>query len=87
MFGFLCIQYYTNTNCVEVLDRQASVFTTFRNSNGIMAFDKIVYSVEDLINHSIARNADYSSHVIVSQRLKDIFDKEKIKGVEFRLEG
>ncbi|WP_291581513.1 imm11 family protein [Clostridium sp. UBA6640] len=73
-------------NPIEILDKSKSVFVTMKNSNAIFKFRKIVYKEDDLINHSIARNADYVPHVLVSQELKEIFEKEKIKGVEFRIE-
>jgi hypothetical protein len=73
-------------NLVEILDKTRSVFTTINNSNSILKFEKLVYKEEDLINHSIARNADYLQHVVVSQELKEIFKKENIKGIEFRSE-
>ena len=73
-------------NSIEILDKSKSVFTTIKNSNAILKFEKIVYKEEDLINLSIARNADYLQHVVVSQELKEVFEKEKIKGVEFRIE-
>lgn len=74
-------------NLVEILDKARSVFTTIKNSNAILKFKKIVYKEEDLVNHSIARNADYLQHVVVSEELKEVFEKEKIKGVEFRIES
>ncbi|HOJ78491.1 MAG TPA: hypothetical protein PLZ08_10480 [Bacillota bacterium] len=50
----------------------------------ITAIKKIAYKTDSLSEHDIARNAEFKSHVLVSDRLKDIFEKEKIKGVEFR---
>lgn len=67
-------------NLVEILDKERSVFTKIKNSNAILKFEKLVYKKENLINHNIARNSDYLQHVVVSQQLKEIFDKENIKG-------
>ena len=72
-------------NLVEIINKAGSVFTTIKNSNTILKFEKLTYKEENLINHSIARNADYLQHVVVSEELKEIFEKESIKGVEFRI--
>ncbi len=72
------------TSSLQVIDKEKSLFRTMKNSTAILKFDKIVYSVEDITNNDIVRNSDYLSHVLVSKRLKEVFEKEKIKGVEFR---
>ncbi len=69
---------------LNVVDKENSAFKTMKNSNAILKFDKIVYNVENILDFDIIRNSDYLSHVLVSTRLKEAFEKEKIKGVEFR---
>jgi hypothetical protein len=55
-----------------------------KNSNVILKFDKIVYNVVNILDYHSIRNSDYLSYVLVSTRFKEAFEKEKIKGVEFR---
>jgi hypothetical protein len=74
------------TNKVEIIDKTKSIFTLMKHSNTILRFEKIVYKVDELIDHDIVRNADYLPHVLVSDRLKEAFKRAKIKGVEFRQE-
>lgn len=70
-------------NEVEVIDRDKSVFKLIADTNAIRKFEKIVYKTDNLLGHDIARNADYHSHVLVSDRLKEAFEKAKFKVVEF----
>lgn len=73
-------------NKIEVLDKQNSIYTTILDTDAILNLKKVVYKQDNLLNHHIVRNLDCLSNVLVSEKLKEIFDKEKIKGVEFRLE-
>ncbi|MEH7353861.1 DUF1629 domain-containing protein [Neobacillus drentensis] len=71
-------------NAVEVLDKDKSDFTTIKGTNAILNFKKIVYKFDGLPNnHHIVRNLDYKSHVLVSEVLKDAFEINDIKGVQF----
>ncbi len=70
------------TNTVDVFDSEKCEFSKYMGA--ITAIKKIAYKTDSLSEHDIARNAEFKSHVLVSDRLKDIFEKEKIKGVEFR---
>lgn len=73
-------------NAVEIIDKEKSIFQKFRGTDSIMGFDKIVYKRNDLLEHNLVRNADYRSHVLVSDRLKEAFEKSKIKGIQFNVE-
>lgn len=70
-------------NSVDIVDKEKSKFKTFKGTSHIMSFDKIVYKHESLIAHDIVRNADYKSHILVSDRIKVAFENAKIKGVQF----
>lgn len=71
---------------VEVIDKEKSIYSLITGTNAIRGFEKIVFKKVSLDGHEIVRNADYRSHVLVSDRLKEAFEKAKIKGVEFRQE-
>ncbi|MGG1674167.1 imm11 family protein [Neobacillus sp. NRS-1170] len=70
-------------NAVEVINKEASEFTTIKGTNAILGFEKIVYKVDGLGQFNLVRNADYHSHILVSDYIKKRFEKEKIKGVQF----
>ncbi|MCB2343288.1 imm11 family protein [Clostridium estertheticum] len=73
-------------NKIEILDKEKSIFTTILDTDAILNLKKAVYKYEDLLGRHIVRNADCLSHILVTEKLKEIFEKEKIKGVEFGLE-
>lgn len=71
-------------NAVEILDKGKSEYTTIKGTDAILNFKKIVYKFDGLPNnHYIVRNLDYKSHVIVSDVLKEVFERNNIKGVQF----
>ncbi|QHE54032.1 imm11 family protein [Pontibacillus sp. HMF3514] len=71
-------------NSLGVVNKEESEFTSIKGTNAILKFDKIIYRFNNLPNkHHIVRNADYKSHVIVSDNIKDAFKKNGVHGVEF----
>jgi hypothetical protein len=71
-------------NAVDVLDKGKSEYSTIKGTDAILNFKKIVYKFEGLPNnHHIVRNLDYKSHVLVSDVLKEIFERNNIIGVQF----
>ncbi|GGO00195.1 imm11 family protein [Saccharibacillus kuerlensis] len=71
-------------NAVEVVDKDKSEYTTIKGTEAILNFKKIVYKFGVLPNnHHIVRNLDYKSHVLVSDDLRDVFERHSIKGVQF----
>lgn len=71
-------------NAVEVVDKSKSEYTTIKGTDAILNFKKIVYKFDVLPNnHHIVRNLDYKSHVLVSDVLKEVFERNNIKGVQF----
>jgi hypothetical protein len=71
------------THIVEVVNKKESEFTTILGTDAILSFEKIVYKNDNLGQFHLVRNSDYRSHVLVSEYLKNIFEKEKITGVQF----
>jgi hypothetical protein len=71
---------------VDILDKEMSSFTLIKGTTEIMNIEKIVYSTNELNVCDIARNKDYLSHVLVSEKLKNVFEHERFQGAEFRLE-
>ncbi|WP_046229087.1 imm11 family protein [Paenibacillus algorifonticola] len=73
-------------HAVDILNKDESKYSTIKGTNAILGFDKIVYNHNDIPNHHIVRNADYRSHVLVSDELKEAFEQSKIKGVHFSID-
>jgi hypothetical protein len=71
-------------NDVKVINKEASDFTTIKGTDAILSFEKIVYKSDDLGQFNFVRNADYRSHILASDYIKDRFEKENIKGVQFK---
>ncbi|WP_405170647.1 DUF1629 domain-containing protein [Paenibacillus sp. FSL H8-0280] len=69
---------------IEVIDKTESEFTTIKGTDSILNFKKIVYKFDGLPNnHHLVRNLDYKSHVLISDDLKEVFERNNIKGVQF----
>lgn len=69
---------------IEVIDKTESEFTTIKGTDSILNFKKIVYKFDGLPNnHHLVRNQDYKSHVLISDDLKEVFERNNIKGVQF----
>ena len=77
--------YHLNIiNAIEVLDKNKTEYTTIKGTDAILNLKKIVYKSDSLPNnHHIVRNLDYKSHVLVSDVLKEVFECNNIKGVQF----
>jgi hypothetical protein len=64
-------------NDAEVIDKEASDFSTIMDTDVILSFERIVYKTKDLGSHRLVRNRDYHSHVLVSDYLRERIKKEK----------
>lgn len=71
-------------NKLDILDKEKSSFDTIGDSDVILGIENLVYKYDNLGENNIVRNKNYLLHVLVSDKLKKIFDNLKIKGVEFR---
>jgi hypothetical protein len=69
-------------NQVEVFDMEKCLIKKYMGT--ITSIEKIIYKTDNLFGHDIALNAEFTSHVLVSDRIKEAFEKNKIKRVEFR---
>ncbi|MFJ2047232.1 imm11 family protein [Paenibacillus taichungensis] len=69
---------------IEVIDKTESEFTAIKGTDSILNFKKIVYKFDGLPNnHHLVRNLDYKSHVLISDDLKEVFERNNTKGVQF----
>lgn len=71
------------THTVLAIDHNKSKYSLIKGTSVILKFTKLVYKDNCLSKYQIARNEEYKPHIIVSQRIKDLFISSNIKGVEF----
>lgn len=84
--GLLKDYYFLNfTNTIVGIDHEKSVYTKMLYGDHISGFSRAVYKPNCMGEHLLARDSEYHSHILVAKKLKDIFDKEKIKGVRLAL--
>jgi hypothetical protein len=68
-------------NRVEGIDHQASVYTLVPGTEAIMKFERLRYREGCLGNLDLARDAEYSSHLLVSERLRNAMVSEGLRGI------
>jgi hypothetical protein len=70
------------TNRVRGIDHERSVYSVLA-SGGILQFDQVIYKANCLGNLDLARDEEYSNHLVVSERLRDAL--RQYKDLDFRL--
>lgn len=73
------------TSKVTGIDKEQSAFSFVPGTDQIMAFKRLAYSESCLGTHMLARDAEYLSHLLVSEELVEVLRAEKVSGVEFLL--
>jgi len=66
---------------VDAIDMEETDY--YYNERGILSFDKTYFKENCMEGHWIARDKQELGHILVSQELKNIFRKHKIKGPVF----
>lgn len=78
------VYYYMNIlHKVKAIDHEKSVYTKYTDSDGILRFEYLVYKANALNGLNIARDSEFTPHLLVNEKIKTTFDKEKITGVRF----
>lgn len=77
--------YFLNiTHLIKGIDQKNSICLTMDNFDGtnfITGFHSLTYLKGCMNQHLLARDQDYPESLLVSEKIKQIFDKEKITGV------
>jgi hypothetical protein len=73
------------TSKITGIDKEQSVFSFVPGTEQIMAFKRLAYIESCLGTHMLARDAEYLSHLLVSEELVKVLRAEKVSGVEFLL--
>lgn len=69
-------------NKVKGIDREKSILTMMEQApDAILRFRYLTYKPGCMGNHKLARDAEYLSHILISEEIKKAFEMEKIKGV------
>jgi hypothetical protein len=66
---------------VKGIDHSASECTLMSDGKAILGFRKLQYLDGCLRTHDLARDDEYSSNLLVSQRLRDRFVDERLSGI------
>ena len=66
------------------IDREKSICQMMKNSpTSILGFRYLTYKPGCMGNHKVARDKEYLGNLLVSEEVKQLFEKEKIKGIWF----
>ena len=68
-------------NKILGIDMEKSIFTFIPDTNVIMSIDHLVYKSDVLREFDIARDSDYSSNLIISEKLKTILYDMNLNGI------
>jgi len=73
-------------NKLNVIDMEKSKYSTYAFmglQDRVSNIEYIAYKWKDLGRYGLARNADYMRDVLVDDKVKELFIKNNIKGVDF----
>jgi len=65
------------------LDHEKSIYNKVHGTEAILGFEYCAYKPNCMGGHQIARNREYQSHLLVTQKIKHAFEKEKFTGIWF----
>lgn len=69
---------------IKGIDHEKSIYTTMAPlDSAILGFKYITYKSGCMGAHKLARDEEYSSHLLVTEEVKQAFEKAKITGVNF----
>lgn len=69
------------THLILGIDHKKSVYTKMTTVDAISGFHYLTYKPDCMGEHDLARDQEYESHLLVSEKIKNVFDREKISGV------
>jgi len=68
---------------VSGICHQESDYAMITGTSAIRSFRRLAYRSDALQNHHIAREKEYEPFLLVSETVKELFEKNKIKAVDF----
>lgn len=80
--GILEGYYFLNaTHTILGIDHEKSIYTKMKTVDAISGFTYLIYKHGCMKEYKLAREQEYPGNLLVSKKIKEIFDKEKITGV------
>ena len=71
------------THCVKAVDRGQSAWVSILGTQAIMKFNRLRHLPDCMSGHHIARDADYHSHLLISETLHSELKKLRFRGIQF----
>ena len=76
--------YFLNvTHTIHGIDHEQSIYTKMKTYDGIGAIDYLTYKPNCMGTHDLARDEEYKVNLLVTEKIKSIFEQEGITGVWF----
>ena len=73
-----------NATCKIIgIDHEKSVYTKMKTVDAILGFKYLTYKPGCMGTHKLARDEEYLGNFLVTEEIKQAFEKEKIKGIWF----
>ena len=76
-------QFLNVTSTIVGIDHEKSVYTKMKLLDAIGDIKYLTYKPGCMDNHKIARDAEYLSNILVTEEIKQAFERENITGVVF----
>lgn len=74
--------YFLNiTHLIKGIDHEKSIYTKMKIADAISRFHYLTYTKGCMGEYKLARDYEYRENLLVSEKIKLVFDKEKITGV------
>ncbi|MDP3269971.1 MAG: hypothetical protein Q8M40_13115 [Legionella sp.] len=71
------------TSTFTGIDHEKSIYTKFQDTDHILRFRRLVYKPGCMGIHMLARDNEYKVHLLIAEEIKQLFEKEKFKGIWF----
>jgi hypothetical protein len=73
-------EYLNVIHTVVGIDHEKSIYTKMKIVDAISGFKYLTYKSDCMGSYHLARDEEYVVNLLVSEKIKEIFDKEHIKG-------
>ncbi len=71
------------TRTIVGIDHEKSIYSLIESTDAILGFNYLTYKPGCMGSLKLARDKEYLSNLLVTEEIKQAFEKEKIKGIWF----
>jgi len=71
------------THTIRGIDHEKSVYTKMKQADAILGFNYLTYQPGCMGSYQLARDEEYKGNLLVTETIKQAFNKNKITGVRF----